>query len=177
MTLPKLDLVAPGMTARNWNEAEVLGAGAWLCTHSSMHRDLPLQTISSQMLPAIEHRQFVLGSRAGEPLFYMSWAKFTANAEARYLDGGTTTMATRDWDSGQRLWIIDWVAPFGHTATLARIVRQQLFRHWTGRMVYHRAQPPSSRIKTFRGSAMTPADARQWHQSNPVGLPRDSQSR
>lgn len=165
---PKLDLVAPGMTARHWNEAEVLGATVWLWMHSPAHRDLPVHKVPGLLLPAIERRQFVLGSQAGKPLFYMSWAKFDAQAEQRYIQNQFTVAADDDWNSGNRLWIVDWIAPFGHTPTLARIVRRRLFRQWMGRMLYHRSDPRRPRIMTFRGSATSSEEAEIWFEANPV---------
>lgn len=170
MTFPKLDLMGPGMTARSWNEAEILGAGAWLFSQSPKHREMPLHVFSCQLLSAIEHRQFLLGSRAGEPLFYLSWAKFDVDAEARFLQHGAVALAPRDWDSGGRLWIIDWIAPFGHTATMAKIMRRQLFRYWTGRMICRRSGGAGERVRAFRGYGVAPAEARRWLEENPLAV-------
>ncbi len=170
---PKLDIVAPGMTARNWNEAEVLGATIWLWMHSPAHRNLPVHVLPGLLLPAIERRQFVMGSQAGKPLFYMSWAKFDINAERRYLQNPSAPLADADWSSGNRLWIVDWIAPFGHTPTLARIVRRRLFRQWMGRMLYHRSDPRNRKIMTFRGSGMSPDEAQIWFEGNPVASLED----
>ncbi|MDO9216836.1 MAG: toxin-activating lysine-acyltransferase, partial [Lacisediminimonas sp.] len=128
----------------------------------------------SLLLPAIERRQFVLGSQAGKPLFYMSWAKFDLQAEARYLQRHSALMPAADWDSGNRLWIVDWVAPFGHTQTLARIVRRRLFRQWMGRMFYHREDQRGVKIMRFRGSAVLPDDAQIWFEANPLAHPGDT---
>ncbi|MCS5515080.1 toxin-activating lysine-acyltransferase [Pseudomonas qingdaonensis] len=95
--------------------------------HSTAHRDAPLHSLATLLLPALKHRQFVLGSEAGKPVFYLSWLNLDGAAEQRYIQRSPVEMADADWNSGERLWINDFVAPFGHAATLARLVQRQLF--------------------------------------------------
>jgi cytolysin-activating lysine-acyltransferase len=35
-------------------------------------------------------------------------------------------MRQEDWSSGERLWILDWIAPFGHTNLMMQLVRKRL---------------------------------------------------
>lgn len=164
-------IVAPGLIEQTWNEAEVLGSAAWLWMHSAAHRDFPLHTLPTLLLPAIKHRQFVLASQAGKPVFYLSWANFSLQAEQRYLGNNPLLMPEADWNCGDRLWLLDWIAPFGHTKTMSRMIRQQLFANRCMRALYHRGNERGLRIKTFQGAAVPPAQAREWFKAHPVVHP------
>lgn len=166
----KLDIIAPGLIGQTWSEAEVLGSSVWLWMHSSSHRNMPLHTLPALLLPAIKHRQFILAAQGGRAVFYLSWANLSAEAEQRYLQQHPIQMPQEDWNSGERMWVLDWVAPFGHTAVVNRLLRRQLFANRLGRMLYHRGDERGMRIKTFQGMAVLPEEARMWFESHPVAV-------
>ena len=111
----KYDVLSPLYSGEPINEAEVLGAAVWLWMHSPLHRDAPLHTLPDLLLPVIKHRQYVITTEQGRPVFFMSWAWLSQEAEARYLTQPAILMPQSDWYSGDRMWVCDWVAPFGHT--------------------------------------------------------------
>jgi cytolysin-activating lysine-acyltransferase len=164
------DVIAPGLIAQSWSEAAVLGGAVWLWMHSSSHRDMPLHALSALLLPAIKRRQFILISEAGRAVFYLSWANFSIDAEQRYLQQHPVFMPDGDWDSGDRMWLLDWVAPFGHTQQAFRLLRRQLFANRVARMLYHRGDERGMKIKTFQGSAVLPEEARIWFADHPVAV-------
>ena len=153
-----LDIItplAPGEDS-NLNDAEVLGSAVWLWMHSELHRNAPLHLLSAQLLPAIKSRQFVLARENGAPVFYMSLARFSAEAEERHIKNPPHHMALEDWTSGERAWILNWVAPFGHTWRIKRLLAQSLFPGWTMKSLYHRDEKTGRRIMTFHGVAVQP---------------------
>lgn len=166
-----LDVIAPGLIEQTWNEAEVMGSAVWLWMHSQSLREMPLHTLSSLLLPAIKHRQFILASEGGRPVFYLSWANLSLDAENRYLRQHRICMPESDWNSGDRMWILEWVAPFGHTRVMTRLLEQQLFASRCARSLYHRGDERGARVMTFRGAAMLHEEARTWFQSHPVAFP------
>ncbi len=85
MQFETLDIIAPGLIDEPWSEAAVFGSATWLWMHSKAHRDAPLHTLPTLLLPALKHRQFVLGSEHGKPVFYLSWLNLDEAAEQRYL--------------------------------------------------------------------------------------------
>nr|EJN5126790.1 toxin-activating lysine-acyltransferase [Escherichia coli] len=110
----KYDVLSPLYSGEPVNEAEVLGAVVWLWIHSPLHRDAPLHTLPDLLLPVIKHRQYVVATEQGRPVFFMSQAWLSLDAEARYLTQPAILMPQSDWNSGDRMWVCDWVAPFGH---------------------------------------------------------------
>ncbi|MBD8189714.1 toxin-activating lysine-acyltransferase [Pseudomonas viridiflava] len=168
MLFDTIDLIAPGLIDEPWNEATVLGSVTWLWMHSAAHRDAPLHALPTLLLPALKHRQFVLGTEHGKPVFYLSWLNLDEAAERRYLQQSPLSMAETDWNSGDRLWLNDWVAPFGHTAVVTRLLQRHLFTHRCGRALYHRGDERGLRIKTFQGIGVIPEQAKAWFAAHPL---------
>ncbi len=167
---PSLDIVAPGLRLQPYNQAEALGAATWLWMHSPAHRNMPLLALSRLLLPAITRAQFALGSSAGQPLFYVAWATFDRAAEGRYVSRHPLELEAADWCSGERLWITDLVAPFGHAPELVSWLRRQAFPQRVLRALYHRGEQRGLRIMHFRGRALPRQAAQAWIASNPVDL-------
>lgn len=168
MDTNRFDILAPGLIEQSWSEAEALGGAVWLWMHSASHRAMPLHTLSSLLLPAIKQRQFLLASAVGRPVFYLSWAHLSKDAEQRYLQRHPTQMPIEDWNSGNRMWLLDWVAPFGHTRAMSRILKRQWFANRWARSLYHRGDERGMRIKTFQGMAVLPEEVRLWFDTHPV---------
>jgi cytolysin-activating lysine-acyltransferase len=162
-----LSIIAPALIEQNWNEAEVLGSAVWLWMHSARHKQMPLLTLPTILLPAIKQRQFILAAEAGQPVFYMSWANLSYEAEQRYLEH-PLHLGEDEWNSGDRMWILDWVAPFGHSRAMSRLLENQLFANRWARTLYHRSRERGTKIKTFCGKAVFPQEAREWFERNPA---------
>lgn len=169
-TSQTLDVTAPGLIEESWNEAGALGAAVWLWMHSKSHREMPLRTLSTLLLPAIKRRQFILAAEAGRAVFYLSWANLSPEAERRYLQRHPLCMPEADWGSGNRMWLLDWIAPFGHSRVMQRLLARQLFANRLARSLDHRGDERGLKIKTFRGMAVLPEEARAWSATHPVAL-------
>ncbi len=167
MKYGNLDITAPQISGIPFNETEVLGATVWLWMHSESHRDAPLHTLSSLLLPAITLRQFILISEGIKPVFYLSWAIMNKDAEQRYLSNHSACMPIEDWNSGERMWILDWVAPFGHTHRLRPLIAD-LFPNRCFRGLQHRGNERGARIMKYKGSGVSREQGRSWFAAHPV---------
>ena len=167
---PGLDVIAPGLLQQEWREAEIFGAATWLWMHASTRRETPLKWLSTLLLPPITHRQFVLATEGDRPVFYVSWANFSVAAENTYVNGPHAAIAPADWASGDRQWIIDWIAPFGHTASMWRLLQRQLFPTHCMRYLYHRGVERGARIKRCHGIALNRIEADAWFADRPIAL-------
>ncbi|MDZ7277220.1 toxin-activating lysine-acyltransferase [Pantoea eucrina] len=163
-------LTAPFLADGNINEAEVFGSAVWLWMHSAQHRDAPLHTLPDLLLPIVKARQFVIASRGDQPVFFLSWMWLDAEAEQRYLTQPAIFTRQQDWQSGDRLWIRDWIAPFGDTPLMRQFVLQELFPHHCFRAQYHRGAERGQRILDFHGSQVSRAAAHQWRQQQPAAV-------
>lgn len=168
-TLP-FEVLAPRLIEGEFNEATAFGSACWLWLHSDRHRNIPLHTLATLLLPAIKQRKFILVSEVGRPVFYMSWADLDEESESRYLRHSPEQMRNEDWDSGDRLWILDWVAPFGHSKAMTRLVHNLLLSSRTARALYHKGTQTGMRIKELHGVAVHPREARAWFERHPVAV-------
>jgi len=167
MRYGSLDIVAPRLLCRPWHQAEALGSAVWLWMHSPAHRGAPLGVLPAVLVPAIKSGQFVLATQAGKPVFYLSWASFSEDAEARYLSNPPEHMPEEDWASGDRVWLLDWVAPFGHTRMLRHLVAQ-LFSDRCLRALQHRGDERGLRVMEFKGIGVLNEEARAWFVDHPI---------
>jgi len=173
MRVGHLDIKAPLILGGQESEAEVLGATVWLWMHSPMHRDAPLHALPTLLLPIIKRQQYVLVSGNDRPVFFLSWASMNEEAEARYLTRPAIEMKEEDWDSGERIWFSDWIAPFGHTPAMYNLMRRDIFPDHVCRALYHRGAERGKRVMLFHGSRVSRQHAREWQQNHPltVSLP------
>ena len=159
--LPQADV------AHTMSEAEALGIVVWLWTHSNTHRSLPISAVSSLILPAIQTQQYVLLLDGSKPVAYAAWAALNEVKEEQYLQSANSLLTQADWCSGDRYWITDFVAPFGHARTLRRHIAQVLNTQAI-RFLYHKGSDRGIKILEAHGLAVLPQEARHWFDTHPV---------
>lgn len=91
---------------------DMLGQIAWLMVQSASHKHLFLTDLEWLAMPAIILKQFRIWRQGPQPIAYASWALLTEDAEQRLLSG-QRRLRPGEWNAGDRLWLIDLVAPFG----------------------------------------------------------------
>lgn len=101
------------------------GHAIWLMTHSPIHKHLFMTDADWLVLPAISLEQYKLWTREGRPYGFASWAFLGPDAEARIKQGIRRIMPI-DWKSGDALWLIDFIAPFGGQQEMLAELRQHL---------------------------------------------------
>jgi len=113
----RLDELFPDMQEKSKtfaNKLPVLGHVMWLYMQSAPHKHYFVQDIESRVLSPIMLEQcklYLKGQPAGLPMAFVSWAYLSEEAEIRYEQTGR--IAPADWNSGENLWIVDMLAPFG----------------------------------------------------------------
>ena len=152
---------------RTMSEAEALGIVVWLWSHSKTHRSLPISAVSSLILPAIQTQQYVLLLDGSKPVAYAAWAALNKVKEEQYLQSANSLLTQADWCSGDRYWITDFVAPFGHARALRRHIAQILNTQVT-RFLYHKGSDAGIKILEAHGLAVLPQEARHWFDTHPV---------
>ncbi|MBI2236468.1 MAG: PQQ-binding-like beta-propeller repeat protein [Magnetospirillum sp.] len=89
----------------------MFGAATMLMMASPQHRHLSLRELEWLLMPPIVFEQariFLYGLR---PIGLVTWAYFSEEAETHLLSG--SRLDPSEWRSGDRLWLMDVVAPFG----------------------------------------------------------------
>lgn len=172
MSQSSLSLISPCVAPTGKSEAELFGAMAWLWMQSSTHRHCPLHELERLILPALKTGQFVLAldkSPRQQPAGLVTWANFNAQAEERYLQTLDRTLQLGDWQSGDRPWILDWVAPFGHSQAMTRDA-QRLFNQSVYRALHHKGDQRGLKVLHFRGANITAKQAAEFWAARPLPL-------
>ena len=150
------------------NEVEALGASVWLWMHSDRHKSAPLETLPTSLLPVIKEQQYVLAFKDSKPVFFMSWAWFGEDAEQRYLTEHRLLLKEADWRSGNRMWAIDWISPFGYTRQMVQLVLNELFPDLCFRSRWRHARARGEQVKNFRGKNISNLEKRAWQKMHPL---------
>jgi len=90
----------------------LLGPIAWLMLQQPSTRYQLLSDLESRIMPALILDQSKLYMRDEIPIGYMSWAKLSNDVAQRYQQK-PHLIAPSEWNSGNEIWIIDLIAPFG----------------------------------------------------------------
>jgi len=95
--------------------AEQMGLVVELMTRFPNYRSYPLVTLSMWVQPAIEHKQIrFLFDRTGVPLAYWTWAYLAPDVEARWISDPKVIFHDSEWNEGNNLWILNFVAQRGY---------------------------------------------------------------
>lgn len=98
---------------------EAVGKIVWLMGQSKAHQGHDIADLHRVILPPVALQQYRLWEADGFPVGFMTWALFNEETEAGYLDG-TRFIQPDDWAAGDRLWLIDFIAPFGGVREILR---------------------------------------------------------
>jgi cytolysin-activating lysine-acyltransferase len=103
------------------NLTEQFGHAVYLFSLSDRHRHLTVADLDRSLVPALTLGQTMLLWDEGRVVAFSSWAWMSDEASERFLTGAA--IRKEDWRSGENLWVIDAVAPFGHITKIARLYR------------------------------------------------------
>ena len=96
--------------------SHMLGEVTWILSQSPAHKHFAIGDLESMVMPAILLEQFRVFHGDKHPLGFALWAYLSEDAEMRMTAavaaGGGARLRPDDWKSGNRLWLVDLVAPF-----------------------------------------------------------------
>jgi len=93
----------------------------FLAFRSDRHRRITTATLRHYLEPPIELGQFRVFRFDDVPRGMYTWAWLGAAAERKLVGG--EHLAPQDWRSGDRLWIVDMIAPYrGVTKSMVRFI-------------------------------------------------------
>ncbi|QTD57488.1 toxin-activating lysine-acyltransferase [Parasphingorhabdus cellanae] len=95
--------------------SHLLGEMTWLMTQSPLHKAMQIGDLEWLAMPALINQQFYLFRDGDQPVGLALWAKCNETAEKK-LEGGMIEAENRltleEWTSGDRVWLVDLIAPF-----------------------------------------------------------------
>jgi len=105
----------------------LLGAVAWLMMQQSSTRHTLLSELEWRVMPPLVLDQAKLYLRDEAPIAYVSWARLSEAAAARYQQA-PHHLASGDWKSGDQNWLIDLSTPFGGGSDIINELRGTVFK-------------------------------------------------
>lgn len=130
--------------AEGTSNMQVLGEVMWLMAHSPLHKQWPIESLMQWVAPALLMKQCRLYRKQGKPWAFVSWAYMSKEVEEAYVMY-PPGLQPKDWRSGERLWLLDVIAPFGGSREVARDLRSGLFKDQVGRAL--RVKPGHNEMK------------------------------
>lgn len=123
-----------------------MGELLFLLIRSGEYARIPIGRFHDLFEPAIDHQQVQIFRFDNVPRGALLWAKFSKEAEQRFLTGDPLSHA--DWNSGDRLWIVSFLAPYPKMASyMVRWIRKG--KNLPGRKFSHlRMVPNTARIRS-----------------------------
>jgi cytolysin-activating lysine-acyltransferase len=103
----------PGGTGKTFGQ--VLGEIVWIMSQSMLHKTLFISDLEWMVMTPIALQQFRLFYDEEKPIGVALWAFANNEVEARLLAGGAR-LRPQDWRSGEKLWIVDVISPWGEVA-------------------------------------------------------------
>lgn len=116
----------------------VFGQVVWLLMNIPLCRHLFLTDLEWMVLPPIMLSQYRLFRDGNRVVAFAAWAYLSEAAEAR-LQEPNARLAPSDWRSGDRLWLVNLFAPFGHQEAALKELEQTALAGKTFRMHRHGA--------------------------------------
>lgn len=102
-----------------------IGHAVWLMSRSPLHKHLMITDIEWLVTPPIVLGQFHLWEKGGNPVGFASWAFLGEEAEERIIAKGIRRLLPSDWKSGEQLWLIDFLSPFGGQDAMLKDLRNK----------------------------------------------------
>ena len=101
---------------------------------SDLHCKYHISDFAMVFIPALNWDQFRIYKIKEEPIALITWAFMSEEIEKKYLSG-EYTLRPNDWHSGDRAWVIDFLAPFGHAKAVVKDLKYTVFPNAVGRSV------------------------------------------
>lgn len=107
------DAIADLATAKSaLSKLPILGPALWLYARDPLRKFTFMADIDWVLLPPVVLDQCRLYTKDDIPFAFFTWAKVSDAVDQR-LRSGILRVAPHEWQSGEHLWLIDAVAPFG----------------------------------------------------------------
>jgi len=107
--------------------ANMMGEIVWLLTQSQAHKNFFLSDLEWLVMTPLMLQQFRVFYADDRPVGVALWAHVNEDVEKRLM-AGNARLAPNDWKSGDRLWLVDLVAPFGGHDAMLQDLKSQVFQ-------------------------------------------------
>ena len=135
----------------------LLGEATFLFVNSPLHLRYAVHQLPTFILTPLRLGQYRMYRSAKGPVGFVAWAHLTAQAAADYASM-RRDLTPQDWDAGDQLWFIEFVAPFGHARRIVADLRHAVFPRATALSLRRYTDGRTPSVVRWRGAAV--ADGR-----------------
>ena len=106
--------------------ASSLGEIVWLMSQSPAHKTFFISDLEWMIMVPVMLQQFRIFYDQQKPIGVALWGFVNDEVEAR-LSTGNARLQPQDWKSGEKLWVIEIIAPFGGHEAMLQDLKSQVF--------------------------------------------------
>lgn len=108
---------------------EKRGTVAHLMAKSKHYRNYPIALLSTWIDPAIITNQLAVFYRWNDssPIGYITWAFLAPDAEKRWKTDPKVLLHNSEWNEGETLWIMDFMALPGYCEDVVEFIQGNMF--------------------------------------------------
>jgi cytolysin-activating lysine-acyltransferase len=117
---------AKEQASKDFKKIPLLGPVTWLMMQQTSTKHTLISELEWRVMPALIQEQAKLYMREESPLAFVSWARMSAASAERYRRAPHHLMFS-DWTSGDQIWLIDMVTPFGGAQDVMKDLREKVF--------------------------------------------------
>ncbi|NRA88503.1 MAG: toxin-activating lysine-acyltransferase, partial [Rhizobiales bacterium] len=125
----------------------------WLV--SNKHRSNNMLLFETLCMPPIHLNQFRIYRHNGRPIGYVVWAFLTEELGKQYIVGDFD-FKSEYWNSGDQLWFIDVIAPYGHIDQIRHDLQHNIFPDKIAYAPWVSQDGKSYRVRRFHGVNRSP---------------------
>ncbi|MCV3274385.1 toxin-activating lysine-acyltransferase [Roseobacter sinensis] len=141
------------MNRREIDFDNALGAILRLCMQSGLHRHWSVVDIERNFFPPVWHRFCKIWyDDSNTPCACATWAEVAIEVENEFFRRSKTPPLDQ-WNSGNRLWFVDFIAPNVSGFNLVRDLHRNHFRNRTGYAIRRNLDGSIRKWCKFRGLA------------------------
>ncbi len=136
----------------NADYARQLGTAAMLMLQCKRYPYFPIASLAAWIQPAILLKQIkFFFDYKGRPIGYLTWAFLAPDVEEKWISDPKVLLHFSEWNEGDRLWIMDFVAPSGFARTISAYARHSMFPdHSEARSLRRRADGSVRSVSVWR---------------------------
>jgi cytolysin-activating lysine-acyltransferase len=106
--------------------ATVLGEIVWLMSQTTTHKQFFISDLEWMVMTPGLLQQYRLYYAKDRPVGVLFWGFVDDEVEKRLM-AGNAKLRPQDWKSGEKLWIVDVIAPFGGTDEMIKDLKLKVF--------------------------------------------------
>jgi cytolysin-activating lysine-acyltransferase len=106
--------------------SSVLGEIVWLMSQSGIHKSFFISDLEWFVMTPVFLQQFRLFYDKDKPIGVVFWGTVSDEVAVRLAEG-TSKLRPQDWKSGDNLWVVEVVAPFGGAEEMVKDLKAAVF--------------------------------------------------